>query len=104
MGFDFVMIASLLPSHCPFSFVFACGVSFLVSSSVFLSMIVQHLVVILVLSQRGVNAHPSTLLSWTNLEHVNFFFFNFFFNFNFFYFLKFIYLFIYGCVGSSFLC
>ena len=36
MGFDFIVIAPLLPSHCSFSFVFGCGVSFLVSSSVFL--------------------------------------------------------------------
>ena len=44
-----------------------CGVSFLVSSSVFLSMIVQQLVVILVLSQEGVSVCPSTPPSWTNL-------------------------------------
>ena len=37
---------------------------FLVSSSVFLSMIVQQLVVILVFSQEGVRARPSTLPSW----------------------------------------
>ena len=61
MGFDFIVIAPLLPSHCGFSFVFACGVSFLVSSSVFLSMIVQQLVVIPVFSKEGVRAHPSTL-------------------------------------------
>ena len=54
MGFDFIMIVPLLPSHCSFSFVFGCGVSFLVSSSVLLLMIVQQLVVILVLSQEGV--------------------------------------------------
>ena len=54
MGFDFIVIAPLLPSHRAFSFVFGCGVSFLVSSSVFLSMIVQQLVVIPVLSQEGV--------------------------------------------------
>ena len=41
-------------------------VSFLVSSSVFLLMIFQQLVVILVLLQERVSAHPSTLLSWTN--------------------------------------
>ena len=34
MGFDFVVIAPILPSHCGVSFVFGCGVSFLVSSSV----------------------------------------------------------------------
>ena len=64
MGFGFTVIAPFLPSHCGFSFVFQCGVSFLVSSSVFLSMIVQQLVVILVFSQEGVRAQPSTLPSW----------------------------------------
>ena len=54
MGFDFIVIAPLLPSHCGFSFIFGCGVYFLVSSSVLLSMIVQQLVVIPVLSQEGV--------------------------------------------------
>ena len=63
MGFDFIVIAPLLPAHCGFSFVFGCGVSFLVSSSVFLLMIVQQLVVTLVLSQEGVGARPSTLPS-----------------------------------------
>ena len=63
MGFDFIVIVPLLQSHCGFSFVFGCGISFLVSSSVFLSMIVQQLVVILVLSQEGVGARPSTLSS-----------------------------------------
>ena len=28
MGFDFTLIVPLLPSHCDFSFVFGCGVSF----------------------------------------------------------------------------
>ena len=51
MGFDFIGIAPLLPSHSDFSFVFGCGVSFLVSSNVFLSMIVQQLIVIPVLSR-----------------------------------------------------
>ena len=64
MGFDFTVIAPLLPSHCDFSFVFGCGVSFLVSSSVFLSMIVQQLVVIPVFSQERVRARPSTPPSW----------------------------------------
>ena len=54
------VIAPLLPSHCGFSFVFGCGVSFLVSSSVFLLMTVQQLAVVLVLSQEGVRACPST--------------------------------------------
>ena len=64
MGFDFIVFAPLLLSHCGFSFVFGCGVYFVVSSSVFLSMIVQQLVVILVFLQEGVRAHPSTLSSW----------------------------------------
>ena len=51
MGFDFIVIAPLLPSHCGFSFVFGCEVSFLVSFNVFLSMTVQKIVVILVLSR-----------------------------------------------------
>ena len=29
MGFDFIIIAPLLLSHCSFSFVFGCGISFL---------------------------------------------------------------------------
>ena len=72
MGFDFTMIAPLLLSHCGFSFVFGCGVSFLVSSSVFLSMIVQQLVVILVFSQEGVRACPSTPPSWFLSERILF--------------------------------
>ena len=59
MGFDFIVIAPLLLSHCGLSFVFACGVYFLVSSSVFLSMIVQQLVLILVFAQEGVKARPT---------------------------------------------
>ena len=58
MGFDFILIVPLIPSHCNFSFVFGGGVSFLVSSSVFLSMNVQQLVVIPVISQEGVSARP----------------------------------------------
>ena len=50
-GFEFIVIVPLLWSHCGFSFVFGCGVSFLVSSSVFLSMIVPQLVVIPEFSQ-----------------------------------------------------
>ena len=70
MGFDFAEIAPLLPSHCGFSFVF--GVSFLVSSSVFLSVIVQQLVVILVFSQEGVRTRPSTPPTWFLLRHWKF--------------------------------
>ena len=50
MGFDFIVIVPLLPSHFGFSFVFGYGESFLVSSIVFLLMIIQQLVVMLVLS------------------------------------------------------
>ena len=64
MGLDFTVIVPLLLSHCGFSSVLGCGISFLVSSNVFLSMIVQQLVVILVLLQEGVRARPSTLPSW----------------------------------------
>ena len=70
MGFDFIVIAPLQPSHCGFSFVFGCGVCFLVSSSVFPLMIVQQLVVIPVLLQEGVSVCPSTLPSSTNLPLV----------------------------------
>ena len=79
MGFDFTVIAPLLPSHCGFSFVFGCVVSFLVSSSVFLLMIVQQLVVILVFSQEEVTAHPSTPPSWFLSPAFNFFWPYFFF-------------------------
>ena len=64
MGFDFTLIAPLLPSHCGFSSVLGRGESSLVKSRVFLSMIVQQPVVILVLSQEGVRARPSTPPSW----------------------------------------
>ena len=67
MGFDFIVIAPLLQSHCGFSFVFWYAVSLLVSSSVFLSMIVQQLIVIPVFSQERVRAGPSTPPFWTNL-------------------------------------
>ena len=42
---------------------------FFVTSSVFLSMTVQQLVVIPVLSQEGVSARPSTLPSWTSTHY-----------------------------------
>ena len=69
-GFDFIVIVPLLPSHCGFSFFFECGVSFLVSSNVFLLMNVQQLVVIQVLLQEGISAHSSTPPSWTNLQNI----------------------------------
>ena len=71
MGFDFIVTAPLLPSHCSFSFVFGCGISFLVSSRVFLLMIVQQLVVIPVLSWEGVRSPPSTLPSWIILPQID---------------------------------
>ena len=54
------------------SFVFGCAISFLVSSCVFLSMIVQQLVVILVFSQEGVRARLSTSRSWFLIELIDF--------------------------------
>ena len=62
MGFDFIVIAPLLPSHSGFSFVFGCGVSFLVSSSVFLSVVVQQLVVNPVVLQGEVDFQTKFLL------------------------------------------
>ena len=62
-GFDFIVIVPLLLSHHGLSPVFGCEVSPLVSSSVLLSIIVQQLVVIPVLSQEGVSTRPSTLPS-----------------------------------------
>ena len=67
MGFDFTLIVPLLPSHFGFSSVLGHGVSSLVKSRVFLSMTVQQPVVILVLSQEGVRACPSTPPSWLML-------------------------------------
>ena len=58
MEFSFIMTAPLLPSCCGFSFVFGLGVSLLVGSSLVLLMVVQQLVVILVLFQEEVSAHP----------------------------------------------
>ena len=58
MGFSFIMTVPLLPSSCGFSFVFGLGVSLLVGSSLVLLMVVQQLVVILVLFQEEVSAHP----------------------------------------------
>ena len=61
--FDLIVIAPLLPSHWSFFFVFGCGVSFLVCSSVLLSMVVQQLVAILLLLQE-MSVHASTPPSW----------------------------------------
>ena len=51
-GFDFIVIMPLLPSCCGLFFVFGHRASFLVGSSVLLSMAVQQLVVILYLQRR----------------------------------------------------
>ena len=59
MGFDFIVAVPLLPSCCGF-FAFGHGVSFLIGSSILLSMVVQQLVVILVLSQDEMSARSST--------------------------------------------
>ena len=72
MRFDLIMIVPLLPSCCGFSFVFGCGISFLVGSIIFLLMVGQQLVAILVHSQEDVSTHPSTLPSWTSLPHASF--------------------------------
>ena len=62
MGFNSVVIVALLLSCCGCCFVFECGVSFLVGSSVLLSMVVQQLLVTLVFSQEEMSAHPSSFL------------------------------------------
>ena len=54
MGFDFIVFESLLQFHCGLSFVFGCGVSFFVCSSVFLLTIFQQLFVILVFLQERI--------------------------------------------------
>ena len=62
MGFDFIIIVSLLRSHCGFSFVFCCRISsFLVFSSILLSNVVQWLAAISLLLQKEMRASPSTL-------------------------------------------
>ena len=63
MGFEFTVIAPLLPSLWLLLCLWIWSI-FLVSSSVFLSMIVHQLVVILVFLQEGVRARPSTPLCW----------------------------------------
>ena len=74
IGFDFIIIAPLRPSHCDFFFVFGCGVSFFfVDSNVLLLMVVQQLAAILVFSQE-ISTCPYTLPSWAG----TFFLFDFF--------------------------
>ena len=69
-GSNFIMFSPLLPSSCSFFFIFECGVYFLAGSPVFLlSMVVQQLVAILVVSQK-MSPHPSTPPSWTG-SHIS---------------------------------
>ena len=65
VGFDFVGIAPLLPSHCSIFFVFACEVSFLVHSSILLLAVIQQVVAALVFLQEELSPCPSTPPSWT---------------------------------------
>ena len=58
-GFDFIVIVPLLLSRLSF-FVSECEISFLVGSSILLSMIVQQLVVILVFLQEEMSTHIFT--------------------------------------------
>ena len=57
-GFDFIMIAALIPPHCS-GLSLDMDICFVMGSSVLLVMVVQLLVEILVLSQET-SAHPST--------------------------------------------
>ena len=66
MGYDFNVIAPLLPSHHDFSIVLECGLSFLVCSNILLLMIVQQLVMILVFLQKKMSTRLSSLLSWNH--------------------------------------
>ena len=73
-GFDFIMTAPLIPSHCS-SFSLDMDIFFFsMGSSVLLLMVIQQLVEILVLSQET-SAHPSTPPSWTRSLFFVFFFF-----------------------------
>ena len=62
IGFDFIVIVSLLLSCCNLFFVFGCGVPFFGGSSVLLSMVVQQLVAVLVLSQEEMSGRPIAML------------------------------------------
>ena len=66
MGVDFIVFVLLLSSCCGFLFVFGCGVSFFWGGgpSILLSMVVQQLVAIFVLSQE-MSTCPSMLPSST---------------------------------------
>ena len=76
MGFDFIVIAPLLPSHCGFSFVFGCGVSsFFFNFNFFLNLFIYFWLCWVFVSVRGLSlvaasgGHSSLLcvglsLSW----------------------------------------
>ena len=64
IGFAFIVIAPLLPSHGSFSFDVGHGnLFFFFSGGSLLSMTAQQLVVILALSQEKINVQPFTLPS-----------------------------------------
>ena len=65
IGYNFNVIAPLLPSHHDFSFVLECGLSFLVCSNILLLMIVQQLVMISASLQKK-NTCLSSLPSWNH--------------------------------------
>ena len=65
-----LILSWLCPSYClavAFSLSLDVGYLFLVGSSILLSMVVQQLVAILVLSQEEMSAYPSTLPSLTGI-------------------------------------
>jgi len=64
MGFDLIVFVPLVLPHYSFFFVFGHGVCFFGGFQHLLSMAVQQLVVILVLSQEEMSTCPSTPLSW----------------------------------------
>ena len=61
------MILLLLPSCLGFSFALGCGVSFLLGSSILLSMVVQLRVAVLEFLQEKMSTYPSTLPSCFHL-------------------------------------
>ena len=61
MGFDFIVFEPLIPSRWGFFFFFGCGLSFFGGFQCLLSMAVQQLVEILVLSQEEKSTRPSAL-------------------------------------------
>lgn len=67
IGFDFIMIASLLPFHCGFSFVFlGVDIIFCVSFSILCWWLLNRLLWLLMLSQK-ISVCPSIPPPWNNL-------------------------------------